>query len=274
MPSRTFIYKDQTKVRGFKAYKDRVTSVMFGNTEGFLLKVCPYLQNQEPLPVHWMHNNKGWITNQLTSDWFHECFILQVKLYFTENGLVLNVHFLMNNVEGHVHDLSYDGVQIEFLPPNTTSLIEPMNQGVIRAFKALYTRNTLQHLIEGMDLEENFSLKQYWRHHTIATCLKNIQTTLKDMKVKTMKFSWENFWPKIVHDYSGLTPADISHSAVDKAVRLTRRQRREGFADMTCDDVDELLEACSDSLTNDDLVMIESANGEEQKKQQPVVFGG
>uniref|UniRef100_A0A671X4X5 DDE-1 domain-containing protein n=1 Tax=Sparus aurata TaxID=8175 RepID=A0A671X4X5_SPAAU len=46
----------------------------------------------------------------------------------------------------HADDLSYDGVQIEFLPPNTTSLIQPMDQGIIRAFKALYTRNILLRL--------------------------------------------------------------------------------------------------------------------------------
>uniref|UniRef100_A0A3P8TXQ8 DDE-1 domain-containing protein n=1 Tax=Amphiprion percula TaxID=161767 RepID=A0A3P8TXQ8_AMPPE len=45
----------------------------------------------------------------------------------------------------------------DFLPPNTTSLIQPMDQGIICAFKALYTRNTLQNLIEAMDLDEDFS---------------------------------------------------------------------------------------------------------------------
>uniref|UniRef100_A0A3Q2NRZ8 DDE-1 domain-containing protein n=1 Tax=Fundulus heteroclitus TaxID=8078 RepID=A0A3Q2NRZ8_FUNHE len=62
----------------------------------------------------------------------------------------------------HGNDLAYDGVQIEFLPPNTTSLIQPMDQGVIRAFKALYTRNTLQHLVDAMDSDQDFSLKDYW----------------------------------------------------------------------------------------------------------------
>ena len=33
-------------------------------------------------------------------------------------------------------------VKVEFLPPNTTSLIQPMNQGVIATFKALYKKAT------------------------------------------------------------------------------------------------------------------------------------
>uniref|UniRef100_A0A8C6T7D2 DDE-1 domain-containing protein n=1 Tax=Neogobius melanostomus TaxID=47308 RepID=A0A8C6T7D2_9GOBI len=49
------------------------------------------------------------------------------------------VLLLVDNAGGHAADLSYDGVQIEFLPPNTTSLIQTMDQGIIHAFKALYT---------------------------------------------------------------------------------------------------------------------------------------
>lgn len=34
--------------------------------------------------------------------------------------------------------MSFEGVQIKFLPPNTTSLIQPMDQGIILTFKVLY----------------------------------------------------------------------------------------------------------------------------------------
>uniref|UniRef100_A0A667ZJI2 DDE-1 domain-containing protein n=1 Tax=Myripristis murdjan TaxID=586833 RepID=A0A667ZJI2_9TELE len=86
----------------------------------------------------------------------------------------------------HADDLSYDGVQIEFLPPNTTSLIQPMDQGIIHAFKALYTRNTLQHLVEAMDSDQDFSLKAYWRKYTIASCLQNIQRAIQEMRTETV----------------------------------------------------------------------------------------
>uniref|UniRef100_A0A3B3QRU7 DDE-1 domain-containing protein n=1 Tax=Paramormyrops kingsleyae TaxID=1676925 RepID=A0A3B3QRU7_9TELE len=77
-------------------------------------------------------------------------------------GLDFKVLLLVDNAGGHTDDLSYDGMQIEFLPPNTTLLIQPMDQGIIRAFKVLYTCNTLQHLVEAMDSDQDFSLKDYW----------------------------------------------------------------------------------------------------------------
>uniref|UniRef100_UPI0035901482 tigger transposable element-derived protein 1-like n=1 Tax=Myxine glutinosa TaxID=7769 RepID=UPI0035901482 len=265
MPSRTFIMIEEARAPGFKAHKDRVTLVMCGNAAGFMIKPGLSYKSKNPrvlknknknlLPVYWMHNQKSWITKLLTSDWFHQCFIPEVKLYLAEKGLEFKVLLLMDNAGGHALDLSYDGVQIEFLPPNTTSLIQPMDQGVIRAFKALYMRNTLQHLVEAMDSDENFSLKAYWREYTIATCLQNIQMAIKETKTETLNACWKKLWPEVVHDYvyKGFSPDEVHHSAVDKAVKLAKLRGGDGFNDMTPDDVEELLETHSDPLTDEDL---------------------
>ncbi|XP_042205795.1 tigger transposable element-derived protein 1-like, partial [Homarus americanus] len=50
--------------------------------------------------------------------------------------------------------LSFDNIKVLFLPPNTTSLLQPMDQGVIAAFKAYYLRRTFKKLIEATE-EEN-----------------------------------------------------------------------------------------------------------------------
>lgn len=66
---------------------------------------------------------------------------------------------LLDNAGGHADDLSYGGVQIEYLPPSTTSLIQPIDQCVIRTFKALHTRNAPQNLIEAMQYDNDITLK-------------------------------------------------------------------------------------------------------------------
>uniref|UniRef100_A0A0L8HVI5 Uncharacterized protein n=1 Tax=Octopus bimaculoides TaxID=37653 RepID=A0A0L8HVI5_OCTBM len=38
MPSRTYIMKDEARVPGFKAQKDKVTLIMGGNAVGFMMK--------------------------------------------------------------------------------------------------------------------------------------------------------------------------------------------------------------------------------------------
>lgn len=41
-------------------------------------------------------------------------------------------------------------MRVEFLPKNTSTLIQPMNQGVITTFKAQYLRRTLNQLAQEM----------------------------------------------------------------------------------------------------------------------------
>lgn len=56
------------------------------------------------------------------------------------------------------------------------------------------------------------------------------------------------------------------------AVSIAQLLGEKIFADMTSDDVEELLEACSDHLTDDDLMeMTENAYDEEEEEQPEVL---
>ncbi|XP_070593160.1 tigger transposable element-derived protein 1-like [Erythrolamprus reginae] len=275
MPSRTFLMQDEAKAPGFKAMKDRVTLIMCGNAAGFLMK--PWLiyksrnpralknRNKNALPVYWMHNPKAWITKPLTRDWFHQCFIPQVKDYLAAKGLNFKVLLLMDNAGGH-DDLAHehDGVQVEFLPPNTTSLIQPMDQGIIRAFKALYTRNSLGSIVEAMDADQNFTLKAYWCQYTIASCLKNIQSALMDMKSQTMNACWRKLWPEVVNYHRGFAPEEIQDAAVQNSVKLAQALGGEGFVDMTPEEVNGLLDEHGLPLTDKDLEELTRSASEEE----------
>ena len=133
------------------------------------------------------------MTKALNMYWFKNCFIPEVKCYLREKGMDFKVLLLLDNSGGHGNDLAYDGVQIKFLPPKTTSLTQPMDQGVIRVFKSIYTRNTLQHLVNAMDLNQDVSLKDYWCGYTIASCLQNIQRAIQEIKMETLKASWKKY---------------------------------------------------------------------------------
>uniref|UniRef100_A0A3P9C4I3 Uncharacterized protein n=1 Tax=Maylandia zebra TaxID=106582 RepID=A0A3P9C4I3_9CICH len=50
----------------------------------------------------------------------------------------------------------------KFLPPNTKSLIQPINQGAIHTFKLLCIRITLYHLVE-------IYIKMYKNKHLVST---------------------------------------------------------------------------------------------------------
>uniref|UniRef100_H9GSD8 DDE-1 domain-containing protein n=1 Tax=Anolis carolinensis TaxID=28377 RepID=H9GSD8_ANOCA len=247
MPSRTFVMKEESKAPGFKAQKDR-PGLIYKSKNPRAIKN----KNNNVLPLHWMHDPKAWIMKILTKDWFH-----QVKVYLAQKGLEFEILLLIDNAGGHAIDITHDGIQVEFLPPNTTSLIQPMDQGIIRTFKVLYTSNSLQNLIEAMDIQEDVSLKMYWHDHMIASCLKNIQKAITEMKTETLNACWKKLWLEVAHDHKGLSLDEIHHSEVNKAVRLAKILGGESFSDMTAKDVNDLLDVHGQPLTDEDLEELE-----------------
>jgi hypothetical protein len=94
--------------------------------------------------VHWRANKKAWMTGYLFKDWFFNCFILEVEAYIKDINPDFKVLLLVDNAPGHPKDLHHPNVKVIFLPPNTTSLIQPLDQGIIAIFKAYYIRRTFQ----------------------------------------------------------------------------------------------------------------------------------
>ncbi|KAJ7303221.1 hypothetical protein JRQ81_012157 [Phrynocephalus forsythii] len=141
-------------------------------------------------------------------------------LFLSRRGILklpFRVLLMMGNVRKQPLDLSYEGVQIEFLPANTATLIQPLDQGILHAFKALYTQNCMQHLVEAMDAHGNVSAQECWCEFTIKTCLEVIQKVRQALKPETLNASWKKLWPECVHEYKGLSPDEIQHSAVDRS---------------------------------------------------------
>ena len=64
------------------------------------------------------------------------------KKYKALNRKIL---LFVDNFSGHVvEEGKYENVQVKFFPPNMTSIVQPLDQGIIHAFKTKYRRQMLQ----------------------------------------------------------------------------------------------------------------------------------
>jgi len=89
----------------------------------------------------------------LFTEWFHQCFISEVKEYLEKEVLLI-----IDNAPGHLHSIIIEdeNVQVVFLPPNTTSLLQPLDHGIISCVKASYTRQTFEMIRAAIDADPNF----------------------------------------------------------------------------------------------------------------------
>ncbi|XP_046808186.1 tigger transposable element-derived protein 1-like [Lucilia cuprina] len=149
MPERTFLSKVQKVSSGHKAAKDRITILFCSNASGDnIMKPLVIHKSKTPrafkginknnLPVYWMSNKKAWVTSVIFREWFYKMFVPDAKRYLNDKGLPFKVLLIIFNAPGHPQDLEFENVQVIFLPKNTTSLLQPLDQGIISTFKTLY----------------------------------------------------------------------------------------------------------------------------------------
>ncbi|XP_066261339.1 tigger transposable element-derived protein 1-like [Euwallacea similis] len=192
MPKRTFISREEKRAPGFKAAKDRFTFFLGGNANSDL-KLKPllvyYAQTARAmkgvlkysLPIIWEFNKKSWITRDIFQNWFTTHFCPFVKRYCELNNFEPKALLLLDNAPSHPINLSdlktRVSVEIIFLSPNTTSLIQPMAQGVIANFKLHYLRRTFQQLIDKTEDGDKETILQFWEKYNILDAIGNIDVT-------------------------------------------------------------------------------------------------
>ena len=65
------------------------------------------------------------------------------------------VLLFIDNCAAHNLTAEQSNINIKFLPPNTTSVLQPMDQGVIRSFKTHYRRHLVNRLLAAVDRNDN-----------------------------------------------------------------------------------------------------------------------
>ena len=84
-------------------------------------------------------NSKAWMIVPLLTAWFTEHFKPTVGTYCPFKILLLT-----DGVSGHLRALLKidNKINVVFMPANTASILQPMDQGVVSTSKSCYLRNT------------------------------------------------------------------------------------------------------------------------------------
>ncbi|XP_068613843.1 tigger transposable element-derived protein 1-like [Brachionichthys hirsutus] len=217
MPRRTFITMEEKKMPGHKPMKDRLTLALCANASGDC-KIKPLLvyhsENprafkahkiiKEKLNVLWRANAKAWVTRQYFVEWVNLVFGPAVKGYLEENNLPYKCLLILDNAPVHPPGLEDDileefsFIKVLYLPPNTTSILQPMDQQVIANFKKLYTKNLFRRCF---DITENtqLTLREFWKEHfDIVVCLKMIDMAWQEVTTRSLNAAWTKLWPDAV----------------------------------------------------------------------------
>jgi DDE superfamily endonuclease len=121
------------------------------------------------LGLVWRYNKKAWMTGKI----FRE-YLRWLNLQMADRKILL----LLDGFSSHhagldlIEEEDLPNLRVEFLPPNTTSIRQPLDQGIIRTFKAYYKRRWLQYQLDnyerGEDPHQKMNILQALRWTTDA----------------------------------------------------------------------------------------------------------
>ena len=262
LPTHTYyITADEEKPSGFKSMKDRVTLLLGGNANGDVkLKPLMIFKSANPralkgikkdnLPVIWRSNKKAWMTQELFNEWFTAHFVPFVENYNKEQNLDNKALLILDNAPGHSAALTkmHSHIEVIFLPPNTTSILQPMDQGAIATFKAYYLRSLMKSMIEFTSKSDG-NAQDFWKTYSIKSAVESTNDAWNEMKSSTMKGVWKKLWP----DINIGAPCTDEIACTQEIVELSKRA---GFTDLTLRDISEHIECHNEELDSEELLHI------------------
>lgn len=276
VPERTSIHREAKSMQGFAAFEDRITVLLGGNVAGYKLKPFVVWHSENPrafkhinkctLPVHYRSNKKSWMTQVLFQDALLNCYASEMEKYCSENNIPFKILLLVDNAPGHlpfICDL-HPNIKVVFFPPNITSLIQPMDQGVIAAFKAYYWRRFFAQAIAATEEDPEKTLLQFWKDYNIYDCIKNLAWAWGDVTQECMNGIWKKTLKRFIRNFKGFAKEE----EVAKIIKAVVEMANNLHLGLDEEDMKELLEVVSEELTYEELLEQECTAAAEAREKE------
>jgi hypothetical protein len=154
LPEKSITLKGE-QCKGGKKSKERLTAMFCCSLTGEKLKPliigkadrppCFKNLNVVQFPALWQANRRAWITSSLFEEWLHH---VNNRMKCEKRSILL---FLDNAPCYPELSESLSNIKLQFFPPNMTSKLQPLDQGIIRHVKVIYRKKLLLHVLAHMD---------------------------------------------------------------------------------------------------------------------------
>ncbi|XP_035673006.1 tigger transposable element-derived protein 4-like [Branchiostoma floridae] len=174
---------------GGKQAKDRLTLVLCANMAGGKEKPLIIGKSENPrcfknidrpsLPVTYTNNAKAWMTSDLFKNWLKK---LDQKMGRQGRKILL----LLDNAPSHP-DVALNHIELKFFPPNTTSRLQPMDQGIIQTVKLKYRKRQLRRILQELENDKEATGTQAAKRLTVLQAIQFVGAAWRETTPETIQ---------------------------------------------------------------------------------------
>lgn len=185
LPQHTYLFKNED-AKGCKTSKERITALCCVNMSGNKKQLLVIGKTKSPrsfkginnLPVEYYANSNAWMTAAIFKEW----------LIKWDNVLDHNIVLLVDNCTAHNNvSVLLKNIKVVYLPANTTALIQPCDQGIIRTLKAYYRREMRSRLLSDMEENQAITANQLAKKTTLLDALHLLAMSWNQVSENTIK---------------------------------------------------------------------------------------
>lgn len=202
LPSKTLVTREEKKAPGTKAAKERMTIMPCCNVTGtnrVQLQIIgksekPRCFSRKPIPndVMYSGSKNAWQTRFSFTKWFKTAFIPSVQNFSLENNISPKAILILDNASSHTEydRLDTENIKVLYLPPNSTSLIQPMDQSVILPLKIRYRKMLMQRIMLNSCDQSNWIT--FLKKLDVSDAIHIIRDSWRSIDNRTIINSWKN----------------------------------------------------------------------------------
>lgn len=135
----------------------------------------------------------GWFLNYFLNGWKIQNKNLALKVLLTMDNALVHIKKSVRRCERKY--------SILFLPSNTSTLIRPMNQRIIKAFKSHCIKEVYGQNVSYLDLNSESWMINFWKTIAVTNVIDYIHLCWNNIMSATLYHCWKIIWPGCLLSY-------------------------------------------------------------------------